>query len=95
MIYPVEPVADSGYWRLDITYDSSLDKCEDRDTRDTCYSVVPCQPEEACEGDNTCAKGYTGDRCALCCDVANRGTVDDTPGCWESDGTTAIEVMRG
>ena len=72
VIYPVEPVSEIGYWRLSLPYDGSLDVCDDRDSRTHCYSVVPCAPEEACVGNNECQKGYTGERCALCCDYAHQ-----------------------
>jgi cysteine-rich repeat protein len=37
-----------------------------RSSRPECSVYLPCQPSEACIGDNKCATGYTSDRCSIC-----------------------------
>merc|ERR1711871_1303900 len=42
-------------------------KCvKDRWHRDVCPYVLPCEPLEACLGDNKCALGYAGKKCNKC-----------------------------
>jgi hypothetical protein len=93
VIYPVEPVSNPGYYRLDIPYGAALDECTDRDTRSSCYSVVPCEPYEACLGGNACLKGYTGERCALCCDYSqsylDKERTIKNPECWKEGAEDA------
>jgi hypothetical protein len=45
---------------------------------------VPCDPADACLGDNACALGYTGARCATCCDAAQREAAN--PQCVKPNG---------
>ena len=40
---------------------------------------MPCQPEEACMGENVCSEGYTGERCGVCED----GFFKQNGGCTE------------
>ena len=57
-LYPVEPIADPGYWRLTLNGDEP--ECTDleyRTHRAKCWSFAPCSPSDACEGDNVCKKG--------------------------------------
>jgi hypothetical protein len=44
----------------------------DRWDRATCPYIVPCEPASACIGDNVCAMGYTGMKCAKCMDGYSR-----------------------
>ena len=44
----------------------------DRWDRATCPYIVPCEPVEACIGDNVCAMGYTGMKCSKCMDGFSR-----------------------
>jgi hypothetical protein len=44
----------------------------DRWDRSTCPYVVPCEPAEACAGDNVCANGYTGMKCSKCMEGFSR-----------------------
>ena len=96
---PMEPVADEGFYRV-LTERAAGDCSDGREHRALCYSVVPCLPADACEGGNVCKKGYTGTRCAECCDVlhqhlrdATKGAVTDArgkpienPECYGDDG---------
>jgi len=53
-----------------------------RKHRTSCYQFVPCSPAEACEGENKCAKGYTGTKCQACCDASIREAgYDKYPDC--------------
>jgi hypothetical protein len=38
---------------------------------------VPCEPEDACLGNNECAEGYTRKKCGQCCDVSNQFLRDE------------------
>lgn len=58
--------------------------------------MVPCGPEEACVGNNECLKGYTGERCALCCDYShqfldNKRTIPN-PDCWKGDDFNVKDI---
>merc|ERR1711871_1426374 len=44
----------------------------DRWDRSVCPYVVPCEPAEACVGDNVCANGYTGMKCSKCMEGFSR-----------------------
>ena len=44
----------------------------DRWDRSTCPYVVPCEPAEACAGDNVCSNGYTGMKCSKCMEGFSR-----------------------
>lgn len=59
------PVDDANMW---IYSGAGNQNCpvERRSTRPQCSVYLPCQPSEACTGNNMCAQGYTSDRCALC-----------------------------
>jgi len=39
---------------------------KERWTRDVCPYLIPCEPLEACLGDNKCAPGYAGKKCNKC-----------------------------
>jgi hypothetical protein len=72
-LYSVEPIATPGYWRSALkTGDENSDgifTCPpNREHRAYCWDFSPCLPGNACEGDNQCAKGYTDEKCAQCCD---------------------------
>ena len=73
-LYTVEPVAEYGYWRLSLDgFPNSPENCPiGRKHRSTCWDFSPCDPPSACLGDNTCDIGYTGSRCATCCDAAQK-----------------------
>ncbi|GMH50640.1 hypothetical protein TL16_g00832 [Triparma laevis f. inornata] len=89
-----EPVSMEGYWRLELP--SSPETCfedySERKHRTHCYGVYPCNPTEACAGDNTCAYGYTGEKCDFCCDMMHRYITDDfgrkidNPECYDDKG---------
>eukprot|EP00937_MAST-01D_sp_MAST-1D-sp2_P001546 g1546.t1 len=51
--------------------------------RAVCLQVVPCEPADACLGDNTCEEGYTDTRCATCAKGYYRlnGACDKCPKC--------------
>ena len=50
------PVALTGWYNLD---GSGPEECPpERLARPVCDYVVPCEPKEACTGNNTCATGY-------------------------------------
>jgi len=98
-VYPVEPLSVEGYWLASVP-GLSLDRCgEDRVHRTECYEVQPCEPAEACVGENMCKRGYTGERCAECCDQAHRNVNDPITGklirneeCFR--GSTRLEYYR-
>jgi hypothetical protein len=80
-LYSVEPVASQGYWRSALkTGDDNSDgifTCPPtRNHRAYCWDFSPCLPGNACEGDNECARGYTEQKCAQCCDW-NYATLED------------------
>jgi hypothetical protein len=89
-----EPVSMEGYWRKELV--SSEETCgeefERRKHRSHCYEVVPCSPATACVGDNTCANGYTGDKCDFCCDMMHKYTTNQwgekikNPECHKENG---------
>jgi hypothetical protein len=64
----IEPYADVGFWK--IAQPAQL--CpDDRKVRPapfngSCPAFLPCDPKEACLGDNVCATGYVGERCGEC-----------------------------
>jgi hypothetical protein len=61
----------------------------DRWDRSTCPYVVPCEPAEACAGDNVCAYGYTGMKCSKCMEGFSR-----TDGvCVECAGNPIIMIL--
>jgi hypothetical protein len=83
--YSVEPVALAGYWRSDEDGLASGNCESKRSHRTTCYAFVPCDPAEACLGENGCTGGYTGQKCSLCCDYSQQ-TLDsgeDNPDCMD------------
>lgn len=100
-ITPVEPISLAGYYRLDLR-DTEYDvACSTRRThRDIyCYKFEPCSPSKACEGNNTCAKGYTGTKCAHCCDVSEshivrNGKRTKNPECHDDDGVQLLFYRR-
>lgn len=59
-----------GFWRTNFTVDSaeagSFCDAPRRITRGECPAFQPCEPVEACAGNNTCVYGYEGPRCAQC-----------------------------
>jgi hypothetical protein len=60
-----------GFWRFNLTVpDARCDAPRSGPTRaaNGCPWFAACAPVESCTGNNTCAMGYTGDRCALCDD---------------------------
>jgi len=67
--YP-EPISDAAFWREDKPNSNML--CDplrlDRPPpyTGTCPAFLKCEPADACIGNNTCAAGYTDDRCAKC-----------------------------
>ena len=67
-----EPRATAGWYNLNGTTQDSGRCHELRSERTTCNYVVPCEPKEACIGNNMCAVGYKSKeptlRCADCDD---------------------------
>ena len=65
-----EPRAQEGWYNLNTTLREEGRCHERRQHRDMCNYVVPCEPKEACIGDNHCAVGYRSTapvyRCADC-----------------------------
>jgi hypothetical protein len=57
--------SDLGWWRVNLTQPNPLCDAK-RAGRAACPYFVPCGPPESCLGNNTCALGYEGDRCAFC-----------------------------
>lgn len=60
-----------GFWRFNLSVpDSRCDALRNGETRRAagCPYFAACAPAESCLGNNTCADGYTGARCALCAD---------------------------
>ena len=62
-----EPLSDPGWYNLNITKDACL---PEREHREACNNVLPCEPQFACVGENKCAVGYTSKppmyRCSSC-----------------------------
>jgi len=57
--------SDIGFFKQDLS--TPTQKCPaERWTRGVCPYFAPCEPSWACAGNNTCAVGYEGDRCARC-----------------------------
>jgi hypothetical protein len=88
----VEPIALAGYWREATKHNDPKEtgfKCDpSREHRPYCWDLQPCAPSEACQGDNSCAKGYTKAKCAQCCDI-RLGELDDgskNPDCYTDGG---------
>ena len=61
----------------------------DRWDRSTCPYVVPCEPAEACAGDNVCSNGYTGMKCSKCMEGFSR----QDGYCVECAGNPMIMIM--
>ena len=61
-------VSDDSLWVYDVNGGKGNENCpaERRTTRPSCQVYLPCQPAKSCIGDNTCAPGYTSERCAFC-----------------------------
>lgn len=54
-----------GWWNEPVP--SSDDRCHpERKHRDRCHHFVPCEPKDACIGNNECQARFTGYRCSLC-----------------------------
>ena len=83
-----EPIAEPNYWRLDLPgLHVAPENCPPgRKHRTTCWDFTPCNPPEACLGDNMCMRGYTGERCASCCDVSQT----DNPECYSAKGVQML-----
>jgi len=63
--------AQPSFWRFNLTVpDSRCDALRNVDTRKAagCPFFAACAPAESCLGNNTCAAGYTSERCQLCDD---------------------------
>eukprot|EP01138_Halocafeteria_seosinensis_P004698 gb/GECG01004804.1/.p1 GENE.gb/GECG01004804.1/~~gb/GECG01004804.1/.p1 ORF type:complete len:2888 (+),score=298.40 gb/GECG01004804.1/:1-8664(+) len=59
--------AEEGWWRTNDTTPS--ERCHPkRQSREKCPVFLPCEPNRACTGNNTCAKQYAGFRCSDCAD---------------------------
>eukprot|EP01138_Halocafeteria_seosinensis_P015079 gb/GECG01015392.1/.p1 GENE.gb/GECG01015392.1/~~gb/GECG01015392.1/.p1 ORF type:complete len:1316 (+),score=129.54 gb/GECG01015392.1/:1-3948(+) len=59
--------SDEEWWRTNDTTPS--ERCHPkRQSREKCPVFLPCEPNRACTGNNTCAKEYTGFRCSDCAD---------------------------
>lgn len=60
-----EPVSDAGWFNTPLV--TPDDRCpSERQARPACPFIVPCEPKEACTGNDSCATGYAGVRCASC-----------------------------
>ena len=70
--FHMEPRSIPGWYNLNGTLDECVEarKSNYGITREHCNHVVPCEPKEACLGDNTCAAGYVSKapmyRCSSC-----------------------------
>jgi len=60
-VYTIEPVSNRGFFRVEGSCPVGREEF--------CYNFEPCSPTEACAGGNVCGKGYTGAKCAMCCDA--------------------------
>jgi hypothetical protein len=64
-----EPESLTGWWRMSLPMPNDLCPSE-RQARpegyETCSTFVPCEPAEACTGENICTVGYAGERCSKC-----------------------------
>ena len=72
----VEPTALFGYYVNSRARDEGYCE-EEREHRPFCYEVSACMPPESCTGANECKVGYTGARCAQCCDVRHQWLIDE------------------
>jgi len=67
-----EPYANFGWWKKDLpTHDAASGEADplcpaERAHRAVFPLFMPCDPPESCLGNNTCASGYVGERCAQC-----------------------------
>ena len=59
-----------GFWRVNVSAPSAACAAAGRQGRTEfgCPVLQACSPAGACLGNNTCATGYTGSRCATCQD---------------------------
>ncbi|CAE7568000.1 unnamed protein product, partial [Symbiodinium sp. KB8] len=62
-----EPQANAGFWGQNTSSAQGVCPTE-RQHRGACPQSLPCQPQDACTGNNTCSAPYRGERCALCSD---------------------------
>jgi hypothetical protein len=82
-----DPISDIGWYAL--TFNDTVEpdrECARRglvtDVRESCTSIVPCEPKYACTGNNTCLYGYKSKapeyRCSSCedCRDANGEYID-------------------
>ena len=68
-----EPRSDPGWYNLNRTIQES-GRCDPlRSHREFCNYVVPCEPKEACTGNNTCAVGYVSKEPTLRCADCDQG----------------------
>jgi len=65
-LYYDKLTSQAGWWRTNVTGSFKLNCHPLRQQREACPIFQPCEPAESCLGNNKCAEGYTGDRCALC-----------------------------
>jgi len=61
-----EPVSAAGWWMSTAPTPDARCSPNVQQTRSTCPYFLPCEPKDACLGENECAGGYTGDRCSAC-----------------------------
>jgi len=66
----VLPYAAAGFYRIMMSVDDDDDMCHDEvkvaKVRELCPAMWPCDPPEACLGNNTCGAQYMGERCRNC-----------------------------
>jgi hypothetical protein len=76
-----EPVAKPGFF-MSSTASREEVVCLQPD-RSVCLQVLPCEPKEACVGQNQCEKGYADARCAACAKGFYRlsGACEECPKC--------------
>ena len=71
-----EPYSLEGFFRVNLpanTAECPTDRADRQVSEEhlpelvgTCPVFLPCEPTDACLGNNTCATGYTGERCSQC-----------------------------
>jgi len=76
------PLAKEGWWNIGVASTDgncpgnnegrstdnsrSISENEERAETSICPYYVPCEPREACVGENVCAEAYQGERCSKC-----------------------------
>ena len=62
-----DPYSVPGWWRIQpLGLEDGRCPQERQRANATCFLFFPCDPRQICLGDNECAVGYEGERCAQC-----------------------------